>query len=200
MNREALNMALQALETLMIERGSIYDKAITAIKEALEQQEPNYKKALEVWLDKTEWVQKTVKPHELGMHRADVLKQRIEEALAQPEQHQDWCASLTQMLMSMPPKPAPCNCKPKPEQEPVACVTYKEVADTMNGLWGGTLVQRQIAEELENTMLYTTPPQSKPLTDEEIILIVAECAASHQHTDIHFARAIEAAHGIKENA
>ena len=198
MNREALNMALQALETLMIERGSIYDKAITAIKEALEQQEPNYKKALEVWLDKTEWVQKTVKPHELGMHRADVLKQRIEEALAQPEQHQDWCASLTQMLMSMPPKPAPCNCKPKPEQEPVACVTYKEVADTMNGLWGGTLVQRQIAEELENTMLYTTPPQSKPLTDEEIILIVAECAASHQHTDIHFARAIERAHGIKE--
>ena len=30
------------------------------------------------------------------------------------------------------------------------------------------------------------------LTDEEIVLIVAECAASHQHTDIHFARAIEA--------
>ena len=38
----------------------------------------------------------------------------IKEALAQEqEQHQDWCASLTQMLMSMPPKPAPCNCKPQ---------------------------------------------------------------------------------------
>ena len=36
----------------------------------------------------------------------------IEKTLAQPEQHQDWCASLTQMLTSMPPKPAPCNCKP----------------------------------------------------------------------------------------
>jgi hypothetical protein len=47
------------------------------------QPEPNYKKALEVWLDKTEWVQETVKPHELGMHRADVLKQRIEEASPQ---------------------------------------------------------------------------------------------------------------------
>lgn len=35
--------------------------------------------------------------------------------MAQPEQHQDWCASLTQMLMSTPPKPALCNCKPKPE-------------------------------------------------------------------------------------
>ena len=41
------------------------------------------------------------------------------------------------------------------------------------------------------------PHKRKPLTDEEIILIVAECASSHQHTDIHFARAIEAAHGIK---
>jgi len=40
----------------------------------------------------------------------------------------------------------------------------------------------------------TTPPQRTwvGLTDEEIVLIVAECAASHQHTDIHFARAIEA--------
>jgi hypothetical protein len=44
------------------------------------------------------------------------------------------------------------------------------------------------------TPLYTTPPQRTwvGLTDEEIVLIVAECAASHQHTDIHFARAIEA--------
>lgn len=45
---------------------------------------------------------------------------------------------------------------------------------------------------------HKAPPHRKPLTDEEIILIVAECAASHQHTDIHFARAIERAHGIKE--
>jgi predicted DNA-binding transcriptional regulator YafY len=30
------------------------------------------------------------------------------------------------------------------------------------------------------------------LTEDEIVLIVAECAASHQNTDIHFARAIEA--------
>jgi len=39
-----------------------------------------------------------------------------------------------------------------------------------------------------------TPPQRTwvGLTDDEIVLIVAECAASHQHTDIHFAKAIEA--------
>ena len=78
---EALRLALEALEDETSEK---YCPAITAIKEALAESEPNYKKALEVWLDKTEWVQETVKPHELGMHRADVLKQRIEEALAQP--------------------------------------------------------------------------------------------------------------------
>jgi hypothetical protein len=31
-----------------------------------------------VWHEKTEWVQNTVQPHELGMHRADVLRQRID--------------------------------------------------------------------------------------------------------------------------
>ena len=39
-----------------------------------------------------------------------------------------------------------------------------------------------------------TPPQRTwvGLTDEEILSISADCAATHQHTDIHFARAIEA--------
>jgi hypothetical protein len=87
---EALRLALDALEDIGDEWGFTSQRtvpkrkeAITAIKEALAQPEPNYKKALEVWLDKTEWVQETVKPHELGMHRADVLKQRIEEASPQ---------------------------------------------------------------------------------------------------------------------
>jgi hypothetical protein len=91
---EALKLALDALEVAnscadgyYIPKGKTHlpeiELAITAIKEALAQPEPNYKKALEVWLDKTEWVQETVKPHELGMHRADVLKQRIEEASPQ---------------------------------------------------------------------------------------------------------------------
>lgn len=38
----------------------------------------------------------------------------------------------------------------------------------------------------------------QPLTDEQIALIVAECASSaHRHDDFSFARAIEAAHDIK---
>ena len=47
-----------------------------------------------------------------------------------------------------------------------------------------------------HTMLYTAPPQRKPLTEEEIALISVECAASHQHDDVYFARVIERAHGI----
>jgi len=44
------------------------------------------------------------------------------------------------------------------------------------------------------SIFHNSPPQRTwvGLTDDEIVLIVAECAASHQHTDIHFARAIEA--------
>jgi len=93
---ETLRLALEALERCVATCFDPYaheqamsgsehfvNQTITAIKEALGEPEPNYKKALEVWLDKTEWVQETVKPHELGMHRADVLKQRIEEASPQ---------------------------------------------------------------------------------------------------------------------
>jgi len=86
---EALRLAWDALQQIAHVSAMDYEyqqwavEAITAIKEALAQPEPNYKKALEAWLDKTEWVQETVKPHELGMHRADVLKQRIEEASPQ---------------------------------------------------------------------------------------------------------------------
>jgi len=86
----------------------------------------------------------------------------------------------------------------QPEQEPVAWRTY-----TGRGYYiiDATLEEAQKNwPDREHQPLYTTPPQRKPLTDEEIVLVVAECAASHQHTDIHFARAIEAAHGIKGEA
>ena len=39
-DKEAMKLALDALETLMIERGSIYEKAIAALKERLAQPEP----------------------------------------------------------------------------------------------------------------------------------------------------------------
>jgi hypothetical protein len=45
--------------------------------------------------------------------------------------------------------------------------------------------------EADEVLLYAKPQNFKLLTDDEILLISAECAASHQHTDTHFARAIE---------
>jgi hypothetical protein len=49
-------------------------------------------------------------------------------------------------------------------------------------------------ETISVEYLELTPPQRTwvTLTEDEILLISADCAASHQHTDIHFARAIEA--------
>jgi hypothetical protein len=73
------------------------------------------------------------------------------------------------------------------EQEPVAWfstlpdgkLSIKIVGKPMDGNW---------------EPLYTTPPQRTwiGLTEDEILSISADCASSHQHTDIHFARAIEA--------
>jgi len=77
------------------------------------------------------------------------------------------------------------------EQEPVACRYCKNSA---------TLGAVYYDQNCAGCVKRMTTPASKPLSDEEIILIVAECASSHQHTDIHFARAIEAAHGIKGEA
>ena len=56
------------------------------------------------------------------------------------------------------------------------------------------LQARSINEVLELPN-HTQSPQRTwvGLTDEEILSISADCAATHQHTDIHFARAIEAA-------
>jgi hypothetical protein len=82
-------------------------------------------------------------------------------ALAQPAQ-EPWCMKMNGCTTKCE------DCPDKPAQEPVS-VTYKEVADAMNSLWNGTLEQHQIAEQMANKKLYTTP-QQRPwvdLTDEE---------------------------------
>lgn len=38
----------------------------------------DYKSSYEIWLEKTNWVQDSSQWHELGKHRADVLKDRID--------------------------------------------------------------------------------------------------------------------------
>ena len=81
----------------------------------------------------------------------------------------------------------------QPEQEPVAWANS-------NDLQNFDMRVRTNGGPLHTVPLYTTPPQRKPLTDEEILdatchlggwnIDVARCVINH-------ARAIEAAHGIK---
>ena len=78
----------------------------------------------------------------------------------------------------------------QPEQEPVVWMwkdgTVTSDPDRADGTW---------------TPLYTTPPQRKPLTDEEIEDIWADCPVDWDDkiNVLTLARAIEAAHGIEEN-
>lgn len=73
----------------------------------------------------------------------------------------------------------------QPEQEP--------------NYWLGYGLQAHTEKPFEGaTPLYTAPPQRKPLTEDDIALILADCSAStHRHDDFHFVRAIERAHGIE---
>ena len=92
-------------------------KALTAIDEVLAQPEQEYHAVNAVHKGQQCYVKTQPKEPEHGWTPERIagmarLKEAQDKKLAQPEQHQDWCASLTQMLMSMPPKPAPCNCKP----------------------------------------------------------------------------------------
>ena len=122
----------------------------------------------------------------------DYMNERLEEHDAKFQRHPVAEAERNNILADIK---AVKEALAQPEQEPVALETvYETIIQWDEG--GGKRSRRELARRIVS--LYTTPPQRKPLTDEEIILIVAECAASHQHTDIHFARAIERAHGIKE--
>lgn len=58
------------------------ERGIAAL-EMLIHQHGNYKFAFEQWHEKTQWVQDTSESHELGKHRADVLKDRIDSLIQQ---------------------------------------------------------------------------------------------------------------------
>ncbi len=82
------------------------------------------------------------------------------------------------------------------KQEPVAYVVTTEVHGQMC-----SFIHRIDLTKLlpDGTKLYTTPPQRKPLTDDEIESINVRLAGKRDLARL-FARAIEAAHGIKGDA
>jgi hypothetical protein len=153
---------------------------------------PDYEKAYLVWQDKTEWVQETVKPHELGMHRADVLKQRIEElAQAKEPDHEPVAKAMTahraayfmerfkhEEKMLGPNEQAALDfvismLEAQPEQQPVAWTVQRCYDDgtphpCRSLEWAG----RNAEDDFPiGTKFYTAPPQCKPLTDEMLRLL-----------------------------
>ena len=99
----------------------------------------------------------------------------------------------------------------QPEQEPVAycwkSLSTGDLFDFVENKNGDALKEQDEDFPTSNLiLLYTTPPQRKPLTDEEIAEMWLEILGSTPPSGIHedglqpwrFARAIEAAHGIKE--
>ena len=81
----------------------------------------------------------------------------------------------------------------QPEQEPVGQL-LEDAFGRGQVMW--------FNKPKDESMLYTTPPQRKPLTDEEIQNILPDDGTpmSLGEAFVKFARAIEAAHGIKGEA
>ena len=90
------------------------------------------------------------------------------------------------------------------EQEPVAYINIEE--RKLEWAYKYMSWDTPTVINLPKIPLYTTPPQRNPLTDEQIAEMWLEILGSTPPSGIHedglqpwrFARAIEAAHGIKE--
>jgi hypothetical protein len=85
--------------------------------------------------------------------------------------------------------------KTQPEQKPVAWMVWGE-----NNV--PSLTFTKPSDKYVFDSLYMTPPQRKPLTDEEIMNIakVSCIGVSPQEDTLNFAKVIEAVHGIKGEA
>ena len=254
MNRQALELALEALETPW--NAPYVDgcdlalgkrvKAITAIKEALAQPEQEQEPVVWMYQDKSTHEVKFQKhmrgfvdhgatyetplyttppqPEKLDQDEVDIrsrLYQRIHELetqLAQPEQceyprcacdNKESCKQKAQpeqwgvSAVTHPEYVAEQKAKTQelrsmlaqPEQEPVGEAYLCDRCHTpFNDAWECPSCGHNMAVK---EPVYTTPPQRKPLTDEQIKHLAIDVYSPHQEPLIVFARAIEAAHGIK---
>lgn len=88
----------------------------------------------------------------------------------------------------------------QPEQEPVAWAMLHDNGDFIDAI---NLEEHARVEGQYKHPLYTTPPQRKPLTNEQINEIADEFIVNYRipaGSQYDFVRAIEAAHGIKGEA
>ena len=86
-----------------------------------------------------------------------------------------------------------------PQQEPVAWGVFE---GNLHDMFFSPSEAQEMADlkgtHAEVRPLYTSPPQRKPLTDEDVERIVREARVGEHGIGYTIARAIEAAHGIKE--
>jgi hypothetical protein len=88
---------------------------------------------------------------------------------------------------------------PQPEKEPVAWGVFEGNLHDMFFTEAEAVEMAQLkGNHAEVRPLYTTPPQRKPLTDEDVERIVREARVGEHGIGYTIARAIEAAHDIKE--
>ena len=123
------------------------------------------------------------------------MKQALELALEAIEYVHDTGDTQTfDMCYAKPALAALKEALAQPEQEPVAWRFQSAVGGWAYGK------EPPIGSKYAVEPLYTTPPQRKPLTDEEISEYAERMEASDPTDSFwrEFARAIEAAHGIKE--
>ena len=128
----------------------------------------------------------------------------IKEALAQPDQDQDEVdirSLLYQRIHELETQLA------QPKQEPVGeAYLCDECLTPFNDAWECPSCGHNMAVK---EPVYTTPPQHKPLTDEQLKPLIQKAMMYYGHNPEHWtvtagagfcilARAIEAAHGIKE--
>ena len=158
----------------------------------------------------------TMYPHKVATEAAAPLRER----LAQPEQEP---VALPEKMYEFVPTPEPVKWHhPECEGECIACL-IERVVQQAYGSQGLAYLQRHLVSQPQpeqepygyfqfdlrldawvqnrdsnkGVAFYTTPPQRKPLTDEEIErACVPLGAAMLSFSEV--ARAIEAAHGIKE--
>ncbi len=84
----------------------------------------------------------------------------------------------------------------KPEQEPVAWIQSNHLQLAQRGPFSCRVEPTQRHPDF--VPLYTHPPRRKPLSNEELDRLWREpMSADWEHRE--YARAVEAAHGIKEN-
>ena len=185
---EALKLALETLEADPLEMVAdanghmvfLKDKAITAIKEALAQEQTNTRPyytidELNAWADEKEkqaWRNAAIR---IGEELSSVGPDGYYDMNAW--QWLDWAMENVK--------------KSQPEQEPLAWISTGPAS-----MIHWTADKPAYGDDW--VPLYTAPPQRKPLTDEDIERIVREARVGEHGIGYTIARAIEAAHNIKE--